>query len=58
MTIVAVAGMLCFVVIIVAKDFNALKDQLILKDSATIIFIVAITVIPNDLPKRKASSDA
>jgi hypothetical protein len=58
MTTVAVAGMLCFVVIIVAKDFNALKDQLILKDLATTIFIVVITVILNVLPKRKASSDA
>ena len=57
-TIVAVGGMLCFVVTVVAKGSNASKEQLILKDSATTIFIVAITVTLNDLPKRKASSDA
>ena len=57
-TIVAVGAMLCFVVTVVAKDSNALRDQLILKDSATIIFIVVVTVTLKDLLKRKASSDA
>ena len=57
-TTVAVDAMLCFVVTVVGKDSNASKDQLILKDSVTTIFIVVITVTLNDLPKRKASSDA
>ena len=58
MTTVAVVGMLCFVVTVVAKGSNALKGQLILKDSVTTIFIVVITVTLKDLLKRKASSDA
>ena len=57
-TIVAVGGMLCFVVTVVAKDSNASKDRLILRDSVTTIFIVVITVTLKDLLKRKASSDA
>ena len=57
-TIVAVGGMLCFVVTVVAKGSNASKEQLILKDSVTTIFIVVITVTLKDLLKRKASSDA
>ena len=58
MTTVAVGDMRYFVVTVVEKDSGGSKGQLILKDLATTIFIVVITVILKDLPKRKASSDA
>lgn len=58
MTTAAVGGMLCFVVTAVVKYFSGLKGQLILKDSATTIFIVATVATLKDLPKRKASNDA
>jgi hypothetical protein len=44
--------------IIAVNLSDDLKDQWILRDSITIIFIVVVTVIAKDLLKKKAPSGA